>query len=346
MKRILSFGLLALLVLASGVVFYMTRPSGDIDRYASYRANETDEPSGGQVKATFFGVSTLLFDDGETQILIDGFFSRPSLYAALFTEIESDTSLIDRMVSAYGMDRVKGIFVAHSHYDHALDVAYVARRTGATLYGSASTLNIGRGGRVPEGQLTLFEPGRDVELGGFRVRVLPSKHSPGNALQDDGFVIQEPLRQPAKMDRFVEGGSYDFYLEHGGHRLFVKASPNYIDGALEGLRAEVVFLGIATVAKQPAAWQEAYYAQTIGVLKPRLVVPLHWDSFFEPISDHLEMLPRFATDGEQDFDFFLSRTRADQVRFVLLQGTESVLLFKEDAGNAVAAGVPEDGAGY
>jgi hypothetical protein len=31
------------------------------------------------VTVTWLGVTTLLFDDGETQILIDGFFSRPSI---------------------------------------------------------------------------------------------------------------------------------------------------------------------------------------------------------------------------------------------------------------------------
>ena len=35
------------------------------------------------VTATWLGVSTLLFDDGETQILIDGFISRPSLFESL-----------------------------------------------------------------------------------------------------------------------------------------------------------------------------------------------------------------------------------------------------------------------
>ena len=37
------------------------------------------EPRPDSVTATWFGVTTLLFDDGDTQLLIDGFFSRPSL---------------------------------------------------------------------------------------------------------------------------------------------------------------------------------------------------------------------------------------------------------------------------
>ena len=37
------------------------------------------------------------------------------------------------------------MFIAHSHHDHALDVAYIAKRTGARVYGSDSTLNLARG---------------------------------------------------------------------------------------------------------------------------------------------------------------------------------------------------------
>ena len=36
------------------------------------------------VTVTWLGVTTLLFDDGDTQVLIDGFFSRPSLADIVF----------------------------------------------------------------------------------------------------------------------------------------------------------------------------------------------------------------------------------------------------------------------
>jgi len=311
-----------------GVVIYVgTRPSGDINAYATYEVNDVGMPSGNQVKVTFFGVSTLLFDDGETQLLIDGFFSRYSLFRVLLTKVESDTTLIDQLVTRYGMDRVRGIFVTHPHYDHAFDVAYTTRRTGATLYGSVSTLNIARGGHVRKGQLELFRPNEDIQLGRFTVRVLPSKHSPGNALKDDGVVIEEPLAQPAKIERYSEGGSFDFYIQHDGRSIYVKPSPNYLEGALNGLHADVLFLGIATIAKQPQAWQDSFYSQTVGALKPSIVIPLHWDDFMHPISENLVMLPRFANDGAKDFDLFLAKTKADHIDFKILQGTRSILMF-------------------
>ena len=327
MKKGILIGLFSIVIIAAIAIFYELGPSNDITNYKQYFTNDTHQPSGNQVKVTFFGVSTLLFDDGETQLLIDGFFSRPSFYQALFTDIESNTALIDKSVSSYKMNRVKGIFVAHSHYDHAFDVAYTTKKTHAILYGSLSTLNIARGGGVKEAQLALYQLFKNIQLGKFTVQVIPSKHSPGNALNDDGVIIDEPLGQPASMKAYSEGGSFDFSIQHNGRTIYVKASPNYIEGALDSLRADVVFLGIGTVGERPKAFQDSYYEQTIGKLKPALVIPLHWDNFFQPLSENLVMLPRFANGKGNDFDVFIKKTKADKVDFKILQGTKSIVLF-------------------
>ena len=51
--------------------------------------------AGQALTVTWFGVTTLLIDDGVTQILIDGYFSRPSLLdIALERTIEPDLAAI------------------------------------------------------------------------------------------------------------------------------------------------------------------------------------------------------------------------------------------------------------
>lgn len=328
MKKIILITLLALLVLGAGYVFYQTGPSNAIEKYQSYYAPEAEQVAENQVQVTFFGVSTLLFDDGETQILIDGFFSRPALLKTLLGKIVSNTPEIDRLIDDHHMTRVQGLFVTHSHYDHAFDVAHVARKTRATVYGSRSTLNIARGGEVPEDQLSLFEPYQKISLGDFTVQVIPSKHSPDNALNDDGVEIASALTQPASFKAYSEGGSYDFYIQHPGGSIYIKPSPNYIEGALDTLKADVVMLGIGTVGKRDAAFQDKYYAETIGKLKPKLVLPLHWDNFFHPVSDHLVMLPRFVNGAGKDFEVFIAKTKADGIEFRILQGGKKMGLFK------------------
>jgi L-ascorbate metabolism protein UlaG (beta-lactamase superfamily) len=325
-KKILIV-LVVLIAAVAGGIFYMVSPSGNIENYADYYADSKSAPTNGQVKVTFFGVSTLLFDDGETQFLIDGFFTRPPFLKLLTSEISTDTTLIDGLISQYKMDRVKGIFPTHSHYDHAFDVAYTTRKMHATLYGSASSLNIGRGGGLKEEQLHLTKPYEEIQLGKFTVQIIPSIHSAPSSLKDSGVVIKEPKRQPAKMKDYPEGGTFDFLVKYNGHQVYIKPSPNFIEGALDTTRAEVCFLGIGTISKKEPAWQNQYYKQTVGKLKPKLLVPLHWDDFTKPVNGHLDMLPRFVANTTKDFDFIIEKTSSDRIDFKVLQAYKSILLF-------------------
>ena len=66
-----------LVVAAMGSVWlWLDRPSLESTGWSAPPEQAANPAS---VTATWLGVTTLLFDDGETQILIDGFFSRPSL---------------------------------------------------------------------------------------------------------------------------------------------------------------------------------------------------------------------------------------------------------------------------
>jgi hypothetical protein len=113
-KKVILYVLVTLFIIGAIFIIVRLSPSGEIKDYAAYYIDDKDSPIGHQVKVSFFGVSTLLFDDGETQILIDGFFSRPSMRRVLFTKMASDTARIDYMIKKYGMDHIKGIFVTHS----------------------------------------------------------------------------------------------------------------------------------------------------------------------------------------------------------------------------------------
>jgi L-ascorbate metabolism protein UlaG (beta-lactamase superfamily) len=312
----------------AGIYSQQRAPAGEIDRYRPYYRSDDRAPKDGAVTVTFLGTTTLLFDDGETQVLIDGFFSRPSLLTVARGKIETDTKVADAAMKRAGIDRLKAVFVAHSHYDHALDVAYVARKTKAKLYGSASTLNVGRGGEVGEEQLALFEPKKEVTVGRFTVVVLESKHTPAlKGVNDDlGEVIDKPLKQPAAARDYKEGGSFDFLVKHGKLVALVKPSTNHVVGALDEVRADVLFLGTATLGVQSDEFRKTYYEQTVSKVRPKLVIPIHWDNFFTPLDDRLDAPARPLDDLPTAFDFLIDRLKADKIKFGILQGYQSVSL--------------------
>jgi len=302
--------------------------AGSIEQYRKHFLPENDrDPQNGSIRVTFLGTGTLLFDDGETQVMTDGFFTRPSFLKVARGKIETDPKVVDAALKRAGVDRLKALFVAHSHYDHAFDVAYVVKKTGAKLHGSLSTLNIGRGGELEQEQMQLFEPGKDVRVGRFTVSVLKSKHTPPIAgVNDDlGEVIDKPLKQPASFRDYKEGGSFDILIRHGGHTMLVKPSDNFVEGALDKVRADVLFLGTAGMGTYKKDFQDVVYAETIRKVRPRLVIPVHWDSFFDPLSDKLQF--PLVGNVPAGFDYLIGRLKEDKIAFGILQGYQSVLLF-------------------
>lgn len=137
------------------------------------------------MKITFFGTTVLLFDDGKNQILFDAHFTRPSIFKIFFGKIKTNEGLIDKILEDYKINNLSAIFVSHSHYDHVMDAPYIANKCGATVYGSESTLNVARGGNVSEEKLKLFKHNDTFQIGDYEIKVLKSKHSKPNILNNN-----------------------------------------------------------------------------------------------------------------------------------------------------------------
>lgn len=236
------------------------------------------------MKITYFGTTTLLFDDGKDQVMFDAHFTRPSLLRYVFGSAGTNAALADALLAAHRVDRLRAIFVSHTHHDHVMDAPYVAQRCGATIYGTSSAMNVARGGGVPAARRVEFRGGEAFTVGDYRVRVIPSLHSKPTILNNDlGMTIDAPLVQPARLRSYHEGGSYDFFVEAGGKRYLIRPSFNCIKGQLDGIRADVLFLGVAGLAKADAATEARFFAETVEKVRPSLVIPLHWDNFFKPL---------------------------------------------------------------
>ena len=93
---------------------------------------------------TWAGVTTLLIDDGTSALMTDGFFSRPSLADVGLGRIAPSAATHRRLPrSGSACDRLEAVLPVHTHFDHAMDSAAVAERTGARLVGG----HVGGAGR-------------------------------------------------------------------------------------------------------------------------------------------------------------------------------------------------------
>ena len=81
-------------------------------------------------------------------------------------------------------------------------------------------------------------------------------------------------------------------MEGGGKRVLIRPSFNYIEGQLDGLRADVLFLGVAGLGKADALMQAQFFAETVEKVGAKLVIPIHWDNFFVRLDRPARGMPR------------------------------------------------------
>jgi hypothetical protein len=87
--------------------------------------------------------------------------------------------------------------------------------------------------------------------------------------------------------------------------------------------------GQKSLGKQDAAFEGAYCEQTVGKVRPKLLIPIHRDDFFSPLSGRLEAPLRLVGDLQGGFYCVIRRARRDGIAFKILQGYRSALLFAD-----------------
>lgn len=299
-------------------------------------ASIASDPPPGAVTVRFSGTSTLLFSDGATAWMIDGWFTRPGIVQTLFGEIAPDLAAIEYGLEANEVSELAAVIPVHSHYDHAMDTPEVARRTGATVIGSEATANIARGWQLPEGQIRVVANGERVELGAFTLTFLESRHIP---YPDPELVerlitdseIPEPLVPPATIYDYKLGKAWALHIAHPSGTALVVGSAGFLPGLLLNYDVDHLFLGIGALGSKSADYREDYWHHTVEASSPEQVILIHWDSLISPIDGPLVGEVRIASlfaAGSGDLLAFLQSKLGSnpQLRLATLPRFEPVLL--------------------
>ena len=266
----------------------------DLNSYA-HRFDAPAAHPGSDLTLTWLGVSTLLIDDGATALMTDGFFSRPSLVEVGLRRLHPSISRITEALERVGVSRLAAVLPVHTHFDHVLDSAVVATRTGACVVGGESAANAARGQGLSEGRIVVAEHGVELIFGSFAVTLIESHHCPPDRFPG---VISKPVVPPVKASAYRCGEAWSTLIQHrpSGRRLLIQGSAGFRPGALDGRQADVVYLGIGQLGVQPTDYIERYWAQTVRAVRARRVVLIHWDDFFRPLTAPLRALPYAGDD--------------------------------------------------
>lgn len=312
--------LLALMLAGTAaVVAHLWKDRPDIDELNWSVAEPTIGQAGG-VTVTWFGVTTLLLDDGETQIMIDGNFTRLSLAQILtLRPVSSNKAAINHAVADYRIDRLAAIVPVHSHFDHAMDVGHLANRSSALVIGSESTANIARGAGVPVAQYQNLASGESRQFGEFEITLIESRHAPIGFGDEAWFPgqIDEPLIQPARVSSWQEGVSYSIVIEHPNGTVLIQGSAGFVKNNLRDVHADVVILGVAGLASLGKEYTSEFWRETVTLTGASRVIPVHFDDFTQPLGNVVPF-PRIADDIVQTAHW-LNELASDEAQPVTIE---------------------------
>ena len=268
------------------------------------------------------GVSLRVDDD---LLLTAPLYSNPDLAVVTLEDVVPDTELIDAFFPVDELQGAAGIVVGHGHYDHLLDVPYVAALVGDPpiygnravhdLIGGSVVLNDPGSPRVDMRMCPEPDPCTGVPADGagewvgvpdsrIRLRALCSMH-PAQFLGiihfGEGCTDGPATEPPAVADAWKEGATLayliDFLDESGAptFRVYYQDAPT--DGPyghahpdlLADKRVDVAVLNVGSydaVADHPGA--------ILANLDPRYVLGVHWESFFDGQDEPIVPIPFHA----------------------------------------------------
>jgi L-ascorbate metabolism protein UlaG (beta-lactamase superfamily) len=240
------------------------------------------------VNIIWLGTAGVLISDGETGILIDPYVTRCGMFKiAMNRPLCPDREAVKKWIARLGKKQIKIVAVSHSHFDHCLDAPYFALETGALLMGSQSTLNVGRGAALTEKYLKIVNPEKIIKVGAFTLKFIESNHGPAflGRVPYPG-AIDQPLISPRPARDYKLGQTFAIWISHPSGTIVHHGSAGLIPGMYEGVTADVVLLGIV------GRGDTQTYLNNIPLkLKAKLVIPIHFDNFFAPLTKKMKRLP-------------------------------------------------------
>jgi hypothetical protein len=277
----------------------------------------SDEGEG--ILAQYLGVGGWLFRFGESALLTAPFFSNPGLLEVGAGRIATDTARVDRYLPP--VRDVDAILIGHAHYDHLMDVPYIARTKApeARVYGSRTTVNLLHGdpGLDPDRLVEVESragdherPGEWVYVEGGRIRfmALRSEHAPHflGILLFGGDVEEPAEALPDRAGGWVAGRPLAYlidFLDRSGGVIYRVHYQDHASNPPAGFPPPLddgVPVNLAILCPPGYDEVEDYPEGVLARLRPERVLLGHWEDFFRARSRSPRVVP--GTDIEDFVD--------------------------------------------
>jgi L-ascorbate metabolism protein UlaG (beta-lactamase superfamily) len=240
-----------------------------------------------ELLVTWYGTAGFRVETGGRVVLIDPYLSR-----------NADA----RPVLPFGPEGVteaSEIFLSHGHFDHMADVPQITHQTGAKVYCSAEAAKALRQQGVANAQLVAVSDGDSFDFGSYRAQCFHSTHARFDLLLiARAFVRAVPsllfnTRLFSRLRRWPQGQvlSWRFTLTAENDRV---AHHFGSAGCTEEELDRLARLEPPDVLMFPLQGHSRICriaTHVVEQLKPRLVIPHHYDDFYPPFSQQVDIAP-------------------------------------------------------
>lgn len=280
--------LLALLALAVAIFVFAVRhvPWKVPPEHRGPEALRVKQPGQG-LSLRYLGVSGYELTDGATVVLLDPTPTRPPPLALISGPLEPD-----EVLGARECPKADLILVNHTHFDHALDVPAIAKRTGALVAGSQSTVNLARSRGVPESQTRVVKPGDHFTVGTFTVDVRGSRHTDIAGISQPMGGVVSPTAGALWFWQFSLDDALAFRLEANHTSVWFHPTSTFAKGEVGAPPADTLIVGVTGEAQT-----KEKVAALIAEARPKRVFPTHYDNFFQPFEKGLALMPGLDLDA-------------------------------------------------
>lgn len=221
------------------------------------------------MRIRWLGTAGFELEDDGSKLVIDPYFTRLPLWKLAFGTVSPASGIIHRYAASSD-----GLLVSHAHVDHLLDVPVIARTYGMPVFGSVNTCEILRRQEIADDQIKFIQAGDEFTVGTFSIHVFPSKH-----INTPGFgagKLRETPDPPRNSRAYRMDSSFCFQVTGGGVTLLTDP------GQAVAVERQVDVLLCAPYHR------EADLQAILGSTNPRVVIPTHWDKFWQPLSSPLQ----------------------------------------------------------
>lgn len=221
----------------------------------------------GPLRFRWLGVAGIELKAIDTTLIIDPYFTRVPFYKMWIGKVIPDRKLIKKHLKY-----CDHLLITHAHIDHLMDVPDVISNTGCKTYGSENTCKILSFCEIPQYSISRIKKGDILNMDDFKVEVLRANH---REVPGFGFgKLEEGISPPFTARQYRMDECFSFHIAAMGITLLTDPG---IANVPKNLReADILFTSVT--------YSEKYFRTLFDAVGPKVLIPIHWDNFFYPLS--------------------------------------------------------------